>query len=119
MVRTDLVGIYTQDLATGTRPVSRAEAVASYKSLPIPDTTEEHWRFTDLKDFDPDSFGQVQGTVPGTSPAATMLELDVAGMATITEAVDRERVRIESLEVRKAPRLLGRVRERKPPVALE
>jgi len=31
----------------------RAEAVESYRALPLPDTTEEHWRFTDLKDFDP------------------------------------------------------------------
>jgi Fe-S cluster assembly protein SufD len=64
----------------------RAEALASYRALPLPDTTEEHWRFTDLKDFDPDSFGQAEGTVPGTSPSETMLELDVAGIATITEA---------------------------------
>jgi hypothetical protein len=32
------------------------EALESYRALPLPDTTEEHWRFTDLKDFDPDSF---------------------------------------------------------------
>ena len=63
----------------------RTEALESYRALPLPDTTEEHWRFTDLKDFDPDSFVQVQGTVPGTSAAETMLELDVAGVATITE----------------------------------
>jgi Fe-S cluster assembly protein SufD len=67
-------------------PVSHAKALESYRALPLPDTTEEHWRFTDLKDFDPDSFEQVQGgTVPGTSPSETMLELDVAGIATITE----------------------------------
>src|SRR5712692_5584538 len=69
----------------------RTEALESYRALPLPDTTEEHWRFTDLKDFDPDSFGQVQGTVPATSPAETMLELDVSGMATISE----DGVRIE------------------------
>jgi Fe-S cluster assembly protein SufD len=69
----------------------RTEALESYRALPLPDTTEEHWRFTDLKDFDPDSFVQVQGTVPGTSAAETMLELDVAGVATITE----DGVRIE------------------------
>src|SRR5258705_4047861 len=65
---------------------SRAEALESYRALPLPDTTEEHWRFTDLKDFDPDSFGQVQLSDTGTSPAETILDLDVAGMATITEA---------------------------------
>ncbi len=88
----------------------RAEAFESYRALPLPDTTEEHWRFTDLKDFDPDSFGgpvgaggtsrfpQTPSTGPlrgqaasrppdtRTSPSETMLELDVAGVATITEA---------------------------------
>jgi len=73
--------------------VSHAEALERYRALPLPDTTEEHWRFTDLKGFDPDSFGQVRGTVPGTSPGETMLDLDVAGLATITEAaVTIERV---------------------------
>src|SRR6266536_654539 len=63
-----------------------AEARERYQALQLPDTTEEHWRFTDLKDFDPDSFGQDQGTVLGASTAATMLDLDVDGLATITEA---------------------------------
>ena len=36
-----------------------AEALERYQELPLPDTTEEHWRFTDLRGFDPDSFGQV------------------------------------------------------------
>jgi Fe-S cluster assembly protein SufD len=67
------------------RPVSRAEAVESYRSLPIPDTTEEHWRFTDLKGFDPDSFGQAPASDTETRPAGTMLDLDVAGIATISE----------------------------------
>jgi Fe-S cluster assembly protein SufD len=64
----------------------RTEALDSYRALPLPDTTEEHWRFTDLKDFDPDAFGQVSGSDPKTGPAETMLELDVAGVATITES---------------------------------
>jgi len=66
--------------------VSRADGLAAYRALPLPDTTEEHWRFTDLKGFDPDAFAQVPGTVPETRPATTMLELDVAGLATISEA---------------------------------
>jgi Fe-S cluster assembly protein SufD len=69
-----------------TAPVSRTEALESYRSLPLPDTTQEHWRFTDLKGFDPDAFGQVQGTDPRARPGGTMLDLDVAGLATITEA---------------------------------
>jgi Fe-S cluster assembly protein SufD len=66
--------------------VSRAEALERYRELPLPDTTEEHWRFTNLRGFDPDSFGRDQGTVRETGPARTMLDLDVAGLATITEA---------------------------------
>jgi len=71
--------------------VDRAAAAERYAALPLPDTTQEHWRFTDLKGFDPDSFvqnGHVQ--VPGTE---TMLELDAAGLATVTESgVHIERV---------------------------
>jgi Fe-S cluster assembly protein SufD len=63
--------------------VDRATAAERYAALPLPDTTQEHWRFTDLKGFDPDAFtanGQVP--VPGTE---TMLDLDAAGLATVTE----------------------------------
>src|SRR4029453_17784120 len=63
--------------------VARAEALERYRELPLPDTTQEHWRFTSLKGFDPDSFGQVQGQTLDVA-AGTMLELDVAGLATIT-----------------------------------
>jgi Fe-S cluster assembly protein SufD len=65
--------------------VSNAEALTAYRSLPLPDTTQEHWRFTDLKGFDPDAYGRASGTVPETGPGATMLDLDVAGLATISE----------------------------------
>jgi Fe-S cluster assembly protein SufD len=65
--------------------VSHAEALARYEELPLPDTTEEHWRFTDLKGFDPDSFSPGRGQTPAVAPG-TMLDLDVAGLATITEA---------------------------------
>ena len=63
----------------------KAEALERYRELPLPDTTEEHWRFTDLAGFDPDAF---QG---GSEPKAqtigqSILELDVAGLATITES---------------------------------
>ena len=71
--------------------MDRAAAAERYAALPLPDTTQEHWRFTDLKGFDPDAFtanGQVP--VPGTE---TMLELDAAGLATVTESgVHIERV---------------------------
>jgi Fe-S cluster assembly protein SufD len=64
--------------------VDRATAAERYAELPLPDTTQEHWRFTDLKGFDPAAFaqnGHVQ--VPGTE---TMLELDTAGLAVVTES---------------------------------
>jgi Fe-S cluster assembly protein SufD len=74
--------------------VSRVKARERYAALPLPDTTEEHWRFTDLKGFDPDSFEQVRGSDPKTAPVGTMLELDVAGFATITEG---------GVEIQRAP----------------
>jgi Fe-S cluster assembly protein SufD len=64
--------------------VSRTEARAAYEALPVPDTTEEHWRFTDLREFDPDAFGHVGGQSPDVS-APSMLELDVAAEAVVTE----------------------------------
>jgi Fe-S cluster assembly protein SufD len=65
--------------------VSRTEAQAAYEALPVPDTTEEHWRFTDLRGFDPDAFGHVGGQSPDVS-APSMLELDVAAEAVVTES---------------------------------
>jgi Fe-S cluster assembly protein SufD len=67
--------------------VNRAEAVERYRSLPLPDTSMEAWRFTDLRGFDPDAFaddesGHVPGTVPATEVQRDMLEIDVAGLAT-------------------------------------
>ena len=62
--------------------MARAEALDRYRELPLPDTTEEHWRFTDLTGFDPDSFSHDGGQSPDAA-SATMLELDVAGLATI------------------------------------
>jgi Fe-S cluster assembly protein SufD len=64
--------------------VSRTKARAAYEALPVPDTTEEHWRFTDLRGFDPDAFGHVGGQSPDVS-APSMLELDVAAEAVVTE----------------------------------
>jgi Fe-S cluster assembly protein SufD len=72
------------------RPVPRAEALERYRALPLPDTTEEHWRFTDLKGFDPDGFSGDGRRSAAVAPE-TMLELDVAGLATISE----DRVEIE------------------------
>jgi Fe-S cluster assembly protein SufD len=80
---------------------ARAELFERYRALPLPTTSDESWRFTDLKGFDPDAFasnGQVPGPVPGT-----MLELDTAGVATVSESgieIERapEGVRFEPLD---------------------
>src|SRR5215210_1410585 len=63
--------------------MSRPAALERYRSLPVPDTTEEHWRFTDLRGFDPDSFAG-EGGASGSAPAS-MLELEVAAEAVVTE----------------------------------
>jgi Fe-S cluster assembly protein SufD len=67
--------------------MSRTDALAAYEALPIPDTTEEHWRFTDLAGFDPESF-----VGAATAEIETMLDLDVAGYATVTaDGIDIEK----------------------------
>jgi Fe-S cluster assembly protein SufD len=62
--------------------LANAQALEAYRKLPLPDTTEEHWRFTDLKGFDPESFVSA-GHAP-ESDTRTMLDLDVSGYATVT-----------------------------------
>jgi Fe-S cluster assembly protein SufD len=84
--------------------LANAEAAARYAELPVPSKTEEAWRFTDLKGFEPDSYA---ASPNGSSPSATQsqhldLELDVAGMAVVTETgieIERapEGIRFEAL----------------------
>ena len=69
--------------------MTRSDALAAYEALPLPDTTEEHWRFTNLRGFDPDSF---EGAA--SAEIETMLDLDVAGYATVTA---------DGIEIEKAP----------------
>jgi Fe-S cluster assembly protein SufD len=64
--------------------MSRAEALERYRALPVPDTTGEHWRFTNLRGFDPDAFGHDRGQTPDVG-VPSMLELDVAAEAVVTE----------------------------------
>jgi Fe-S cluster assembly protein SufD len=77
----------------------REAALARYRELPVPTTSEEAWRFTDLTGFDPDAFVVVDGTV---SRPESMLDLEVAGLAYVGEGgVEIERapegVRFEPL----------------------
>jgi Fe-S cluster assembly protein SufD len=72
--------------------VTRDAAVKAYADLPLPDGRDEHWKFTDLTGFDPDQFGHDPGPGPGSGPVETMLDLDVAGYATVTaDGIEIER----------------------------
>ncbi|HXH96183.1 MAG TPA: SufD family Fe-S cluster assembly protein, partial [Gaiellaceae bacterium] len=69
--------------------MSKADALAAYERLPIPDVSEEHWRFTNLEGFDPDAFAGA-----ASAEIETMLDLDVAGFATVTA---------DGIEIERAP----------------
>ena len=55
-----------------------------YAALPLPTTKDEHWRFTDLKGFDPDAW-TANGATKIAAPE-TLLKLDAAGVAYVGEA---------------------------------
>jgi Fe-S cluster assembly protein SufD len=76
--------------------MGRAEALQRYRSLPLPTTSEEAWRFTDLAGFDPDAFA-VNGasTVPGTVGGGRGL-VDIASFA-------RALVTEHGIEIENAP----------------
>ncbi|HEY0417570.1 MAG TPA: Fe-S cluster assembly protein SufD [Gaiellaceae bacterium] len=62
--------------------LTREAAAKRFEELPLPTTADEHWRFTDLRGFSvPERASDTR--VTDTRPA---LELDVAGMARVTEA---------------------------------
>ena len=66
--------------------MTRDEALARYDELPVPDTSMEPWRFTDLAGFDPDTFSDSGTAATGTGPDVTLLDIAVAGVARVTEA---------------------------------
>jgi Fe-S cluster assembly protein SufD len=69
--------------------VDRTAAAGRYAELPLPTTNDEHWRFTDLRGFDPESFvrnGHGLGPGPQPRPAETMLDVDVVALATVDES---------------------------------
>ena len=71
--------------------MTRAELKERYDALPLPTTNDESWRFTDLKGFDPDSYAS--DGHGDNAPAGAMLDVDVTGLAVITEAgIEIERV---------------------------
>src|SRR5919201_3801502 len=74
----------------------RTALLERYRALPFPSTQDEPWRFTDLKGFDPDAFvsnGRGRGQTPVVS-AASMLDIDVAAVATADE---------NGIEIERAP----------------
>ena len=74
----------------------RPQLLERYRALPLPSTTDEPWRFTDLKGFDPDSFvsnGHV-GDQTSAQAAGSMLDLEVAALATVGE---------DGIEIERAP----------------
>ncbi len=75
---------------------ARADVLERYRALPFPDTTQESWRFTDLRGFDPDAFtgnGATAVVRPGS-----LLDLEVAGVASVGEA---------GIEIERAPEGIG------------
>jgi Fe-S cluster assembly protein SufD len=69
--------------------VSRAAALDAYRTLPLPDVSMEHWRFTNLEGFDPETFAGAP-----SAEIETMLDLDVAAFATVTA---------DGIEIERAP----------------
>jgi Fe-S cluster assembly protein SufD len=63
--------------------MSREQALERYRALPLPTTSDEHWRFTDLRGFDPEAFS-VNGAQAART-GASMLEIDAAAVAEATE----------------------------------
>ena len=72
----------------------KAEALEAYRSLPLPTTADEHWRFTDLKSFDPDTF-VTNGHVRTLAPDVSMLDIETAGVAQVSP---------DGVEIQRAPK---------------
>ena len=80
--------------------MTKQEILERYRALPLPTTKDEHWRFTDLAGFDPDSW-TANGAVEIAAPP-TLIDVDVAGSAYVGESGIRienapEGVRFEPL----------------------
>jgi Fe-S cluster assembly protein SufD len=60
--------------------LTRKQAAKRFAELPLPSTSDEHWRFTDLRGFDPEPSRN-----GGSRPTEPALQLDVAGRAVVTE----------------------------------
>ena len=72
--------------------MTRARLLERYQALPFPTTSDEHWRFTDLKGFDPDSFSA--NGAKTVERASSMLDVETAALAHVSEA---------GIEIERAP----------------
>jgi Fe-S cluster assembly protein SufD len=72
--------------------MTRAQLLERYQALPFPTTSDEHWRFTDLKGFDPDSFSA--NGAKTVQRAGSMLDVETAALAHVSEA---------GIEIERAP----------------
>ena len=72
--------------------MARPELLERYRALPLPTTTDESWRFTDLKGFDPDVV--LRERRGGVATAPGLLELEAAGIVRVSEG---------GLEIERAP----------------
>jgi Fe-S cluster assembly protein SufD len=64
--------------------MSRADLLERYRALPLPTTQDEHWRFTDLKGFDPEGFSA--NGAQALERGGSMLDIETAGVANVSEA---------------------------------
>jgi len=72
--------------------MTRAQLLERYQALPFPTTSDEHWRFTDLRGFDPDSFSA--NGAKTVERAGSMLDVETAALAHVSEA---------GIEIERAP----------------
>jgi Fe-S cluster assembly protein SufD len=64
--------------------MSRAEALAHYEELPVPDTAQEAWRFTNLRGFDPNAY-TAEPDESAIQTESMLPELGVSGWAEVSE----------------------------------
>ena len=72
--------------------MSRPELLERYRALPLPTTSDESWRFTNLKGFDPDAYEPNGASAVADAPG--VLELEAAGVVRVSGA---------GLEIERAP----------------
>src|SRR5947208_12552015 len=76
----------------GMRPVARDKLLERYEVLPLPSRADEHWLFTDLEGFDPESFSD--NGAEAVERASSMLDVETAAVAHVSEA---------GIEIERAP----------------